>query len=129
MHNFGLFVIPYAISDRKIGERICNMPWWVVDVSDADTDLLIADRPCLLEGNTLEGECVIALPLSPRKLLIISNDSIRTNSLRAMNITRLVDEINIASSYYSAERVYGTGRHHLPLVEKLLGFRGRSNVF
>jgi hypothetical protein len=46
-----------------------------------------------------------------------------------MNISALVNQMNIASAYYAAERVYGTGRHHLPLVEKLLGFRTTRNVF
>jgi hypothetical protein len=46
-----------------------------------------------------------------------------------MNVSALVNQMNLASAYYAAERVYGTGRHHYPLVEKLLGFRTSSNVF
>jgi hypothetical protein len=46
-----------------------------------------------------------------------------------MNISALVNQMNIASAYYVAERVFGTGRHHLQLVENLLGFRTTSNVF
>jgi hypothetical protein len=65
VQNFGLSVIPNAITDQKIGERIYTMSWWVVDIRHANTDLLIADRPCLLEGNAVKGRCIIVLPLNP----------------------------------------------------------------
>jgi hypothetical protein len=127
--NFGVSIIPGVITDNKTGERIFRMPWWVHDIRGAGTDLLISDRPCLLEGNAIEGLCLIALPLSPSILFFVCNDPQRTSALRSMNISALVNQMNIASAYYAAERVYGTGRHHLPLVEKLLGFRTTRNVF
>jgi hypothetical protein len=54
--NFGMTVLTGVITDDKTGERIFRMPWWTYDVRDARTDLLISDRPCLLEGNALEGK-------------------------------------------------------------------------
>src|SRR5271166_2334677 len=37
-----------------------------------------------------------------------------------MRPTNLVKAVNRVSVLYAAERVYGTGKHHLPLVEKVL---------
>jgi Protein of unknown function (DUF4238) len=119
-HNFGVSVVPGVITDAKVGERIFRMPWWVHDVRSAGIDLLISDRPCLLEGNAVEGQCLIALPLSPTMLFFICNGRRRTEALRAMNERQLVKTINRASAGYAAGRVYGTGPHHLPVVEKWL---------
>lgn len=129
IHNFGLFIVPHAIADPKIVDRICTMPWWVVDVRHANTDLIISDRPCLLEGNAMEGNCLLVLPLNPITLLVISNDPTKVEKLYSINISDLVSQINFASVYYASERVYTTGRQHAPLIEKLLGFRKKSNVF
>jgi hypothetical protein len=63
--NFGISIIPGVITDDMTGGRIFRMPWWVHDTRAAGTNLLISDRPCLLEGNAMEGLCLIALPLSP----------------------------------------------------------------
>ena len=57
--NFGVSIIPGVITDNKTGERIFRMPWWVHDIRGAGTDLLISDRPCLLEGDAIEGSCLI----------------------------------------------------------------------
>jgi hypothetical protein len=127
--NFGVSIIPGVITDNKTGERVFRMPWWVHDIRDADTDLLISDRPCLLQGDAIEGLCLIVLPLSPSMLFFACNDPQRTTVLRRMNISSLVNQINLASAYYGAKRVYGTGPHHLSLVEKILGFRTNGNVF
>jgi hypothetical protein len=122
--NFGISVVPAVIVDPKTGERVFKMPWWTHDVRGANTDLLLSDRPCILEGNALEGDCVIVLPLSPTMLFFISNRPAQVQFLRAMPMTDLVKMINKASVTYAADRVYGAGKHHLPLVEKYL--RGRS---
>jgi hypothetical protein len=118
--NVGVSIVPGVIADDKTGERIFRMPWWVHDTRAAGTDLLISDRPCLLEGNAMEGHFLIALPLSPTMLFFVCNDPQRTRVLRAMNETRLVKAINRASVGYAARSVYGTGRQHLALVEKWL---------
>jgi hypothetical protein len=124
IRNFGISVVPAVIVNNKTNERVFKMPWWTLDVHGANTDLLLSDRPCILEGNALEGDCVIVLPLSPTMLFFISNRPAQVQFLQAMPMTDLVKMVNRASILYAADRVYGAGKHHLPLVEKYL--RGRS---
>jgi hypothetical protein len=73
IQNFGMSLFPQLIADDKTAERIFRMPWWTYDVRHANTDLLLSDRPCLLEGNAVDGECLIVLPLSPMMLFFICN--------------------------------------------------------
>jgi hypothetical protein len=121
--NFGVSLIPKVIVDDKAGERVFRMPWWILDARNAKTDLLLSDRPCLLEGDAVDGECVIVLPLSPTLLLFICNKETQIHALRSMGTARptsLVKAVNRTSVRYAAERIYATGAHHLRLAEKLL---------
>jgi hypothetical protein len=118
--NFGVSLVPRVIADDKTGTRVFKMPWWTHDVRYANADLLLSDRPCLLEGDARAGECVILLPLSPTMLFFACNRDRQTQVLRSMPVTRLVKTVNRASVVYAANRVYGTATHHLPLVEKYL---------
>jgi len=118
--NFGLSLIPEVITNPKVGERVYQAPWSTFDVRHPSVDLLTCDRPCMLEGTALEGRFAIALPLGPRMLLVISNDATTTARLHRMHHSALVKLINRAAVISAHEYVYGTGRQHLPLVEKLL---------
>jgi hypothetical protein len=128
IRNFGTSVVPAMIAHEPTGRRLFEMPWWTHDVRNANTDLLISDRPCILEGNALNGGCVIVLPLSPTALFFISNRPQQTHFLQTMPATKLVRMVNKASVWYAANRVYSTGKHHLALVEKYLGLRAAAAV-
>jgi hypothetical protein len=118
--NFGVSLLPTLIADKKRVERVFSMPWWVHDVREANTDLVLSDRPCLLEGSTDTGGCLIVLPLSPTMLFFACNEEQKIRQLRSTNVTKLVKAVNKISVTYAVERVYATGQHHLPLVQKYL---------
>lgn len=121
--NFGLSMLPKVITHPEVGQRVYSMPWSTFNVSRANTDLLTSDRPCVLEGNAVDGRCVIVLPLNPAMVVIISNDATLTLRLRRLTHTGLVKLVNRAVVSHAHKYVYGTGRQHLSLVEKLLGSR------
>jgi len=118
--NFGISSLPRLIANDAVAERVFHMPWWVDDVSAASADLLLSDRPCLLNGSAIDGDCLIALPLSPTMLFFACNQAATIADLRAKPASELVNAVNRLSVGCAAERVYGTGPHHLPLVEKYL---------
>jgi len=119
--NYGVSHLPGLIADNKAGEAIFSMTWLVHDVSRANLDLLLSERPCLLQGSALSGDCLLALPLSPTMLFFACNQPDTVVSLRATPETKLVKAVNKISVSYAADRVYGTSNQHLPLVEKYLG--------
>jgi hypothetical protein len=52
-------------NDDKTVEHIFRMPWWIHDVHHANTDLLLSDRPCLLNGNAVRGRVPDCSPSQP----------------------------------------------------------------
>jgi hypothetical protein len=88
--NFGVSGLPGLIANEKAGERIFAMPWGVHDVSHANLDLLLSDRPCLLQGSAISGDCLVVLPLSPTLLFFACNQPETIQKLRATDETKLV---------------------------------------
>lgn len=117
--NFGVSLLPRVVGHDATGERLFRMPWTLHDLTSASFDLLLSDRPCLLDGNALEGVCTIAVPLDPRHLLFVSNNQVQMERLRLANPNEVVKMINRVSVVSAAERVYGTSGQHIKLVEKL----------
>jgi hypothetical protein len=120
IQNFGIANLPGLIANDEVGERVFRMNWWVHDVSAANTDLLLGDRPCLLEGDAVAGDCLITLPLSPKMLFFACNQAEKIAGLCAIPATKLVKAVNRLSVISAKKRVYAAGRDHLPLVEKYL---------
>ena len=118
--NFGISIVPKVITNPEVGERIFHMPWFLHSFNDTSLDLLLSDRPCILKGNALEGMCIIALPLSPRHLLFISNNEVEMQHLRSMSPSKVVKLVNKESVIHAVSRIYGTGQQHLGFVEKYL---------
>jgi hypothetical protein len=59
--------------------------WPTDDVSATSICLLLSDRPCLLRGSAIDGDCLIALPLGP---LYFSSPAIRRRRSPAVSSPR-----------------------------------------
>jgi hypothetical protein len=118
--NFGVSLLPRVIAHKGAGERVFRMPWTLHYFPDTTLDLLLSDRPCLLDGNAIDGVCTIALPLDPRHLLLVSNNELQMRRLCAAKPIDVVKMINHVSVACAVDRVYGTGTQHVRLVEKHL---------
>jgi len=121
--NFGMSLIPKVIANTEVARRVFGMEWSLLDSRKATFDLLTSDRACILEGDAVEGQCIIVLPLAPRKLLVISNDIGRAERLSRLRSNDLVKMVNRAVVTYARKYVYGTGGHHRQFVEKYLGVK------
>lgn len=124
--NFGMSLLPKVIADDAIGERLFRSRWATYDARKANTDFLIGDRPCLLSGNAVSGDFTIALPLSPKILLLIASHPDRIDIFRSGKQTDVVKRINKLSVTEAAQRVFASGTHHMPLIAKHLGVTKRS---
>jgi hypothetical protein len=118
--NFGISLVPGVIANDAVGARLFDMPWSTYDARHASTDFVIGDRPCLLEGDAVSGDFIIALPLSPTVIFLICSQEARIAGLRRARPNDVVKWFNKASVIYASSRVYAIGNHHKPLVDKHL---------
>jgi hypothetical protein len=83
--NFGINTLQAVICQPKVGQRLFDGKWSVIDFENEPSSLLTGDRPCLLEGNLMSsGAFVVTLPISPTKLLGICDGEATERKLREL---------------------------------------------
>ena len=120
IENFGMINLPGLIANDTVAERLYRITCWTHEVRHASVDLLLSDRPCVLDGSLVTGACLLALPLSPTTIFFACSDPVKNATLRNQPATKLVKALNVSSVSQARERVYGANAHHLPFVERYL---------
>lgn len=110
-------VLPKLVNDEGIGTVIINMNWQVLHLDNSKRDLLTSDRPVTRFEGLDSRECLIAVPIHPRKLFVASHYD---RVFRRFDQTGIVTAMNTSTVQLAHKRVYATGAHHLRLVEKWL---------
>jgi len=118
--DFGALTLPDLITNKKTGERLFRMPWWTHDVSKGGCNLLIGDRPVIVEGRLENGPYISITPLSPWVLLFICNDPPSIDRWRGMTDAEVAKAANKATVRSAASRVYAADKRHEALVAKYL---------
>jgi hypothetical protein len=113
-------VLPQLINDSRAGQIIINMVWQVLHLLGSKVDLLISDRPVTRFEGLNERNCMIVMPLDPRRLFVASHWDRGFRAHPATKITRMANATTVAEAH---ARVYGTGAQHRPLAEKWLARR------
>lgn len=117
--DFGLLQLPLIATDDRLIKRIASMKIRVMNCALAATDLITTDRPCHLTGNLLsDGPCFMAIPASPRVLVLLAASKEILDRVSHRPITELVKRANWTAISGAHQYVYATGSHHLPLVMK-----------
>jgi hypothetical protein len=118
--NFGILRLPELIVCEELSKRLGIMRWRVVDVSTAKLDLLTCDRPFYISGNLRHGDFLSVFPADPRTLLVIASDERFVDQATRGSLLETVKRVNKQLVIEANQRVYTTGSHHAPLVEKHL---------
>lgn len=120
VENVGVLGLQKLVDNSNVGSRLVNMTWRMYGVQNANTDLLTSDRPCLVAPSTDGIRRLIALPVAPRLLLVISDNLAALDRTNTMTPNQLVKAVNRDIVAHASRYVYGTGKHHLLLVQKRL---------
>lgn len=111
-------VLPDLINDQRATKIIGGMHWAVYDLSASKLDLLTSDRPVVRYGGLDSPDCMIAVPLNPKRLFFALD---RRYSIRYEKAEQLVRVINTDLVTSAREAVYSTGTQHAPLIGKYFG--------
>ena len=117
-------VLPKLINDSRAGQIIVNMDWQVLHLLGSKLDLLISDRPATRFEGLNSRNCLIVVPLDPRRLFVASHWD---RQFQHHSPTDIVRRANITTVSEAHARVYGTSAQHRPLAEKWLARRRRAS--
>jgi hypothetical protein len=117
-------VLPKLINDSRAGQIIVNMNWQVLHLLGSKVDLLICDRPATRFEGLNSRNCIIVMPLDPRRLFVASHWD---RDFHRYSPTEIARRANVTAVTEAHARVYGTGSQHRPLAEKWLARRGPSS--
>ena len=93
--------------------------WAVHSITTSNINLIIGDRPLLLEGR-MTGLFLFAMPLSPTQLFLASNDRMAICQVAAEKQRDLVRTVNQESTAVADEYVYATDGKQTALAEGYL---------
>ena len=106
---------PLAINNEDVGTTIINMFWEVVDLRDANVDVLISDHPVIRFQGLASRDAAIMIPLDRCALFIATHEDRR---FRDIAPTVLAKAANKSTVRATRTYVYGTGPQHKRLVER-----------
>lgn len=95
------------VLNPKIGNRLLNLRWWLLDLSPSGRDLLLADDPLIFLGGIDQPGLIVALPISPNKLFLLTK-----NPLNEMSDRTLVELVNGQSILNARTWLYARDDSH-----------------
>lgn len=117
--DIGMNVLPNVVD--LIAPRIMNeMEWSVVNVSSNTHSFLIGDRPTILTTETINSNCIIALPISPRHVYLASRPSRAWDKLMNTPHDKLVKLINYETVVRASSEVYSSDNSQKVFVQNRL---------
>ncbi|WP_016832116.1 DUF4238 domain-containing protein [Herbaspirillum lusitanum] len=107
------------IESPTLNNVFLGAKWATYDVSDSNLDLVIGDRPLLLEGNMSE-QYLFMLPLSPTLAFVATNEARVIDNIAAVSSREVVMTFNKEATQVADTYVYATGSKQKRMVTKYL---------
>ena len=117
LENFGISILSKIIDNQAVGQRICNMRWWIWDFTGAKHDLLLGDNPLILTSSIEDSNLILALPISPAKVFMATQSDKVVAILKTQEISYLATRLNESSVTQSESRIYARNKKHWRFIE------------
>lgn len=72
VENIGLSMFSKFVVNPKIGNKILNSRWSIFDITQSAREFLLADDPLIFVGDIDQPNLILALPITPTKLFMIT---------------------------------------------------------
>ncbi|SDA53974.1 Protein of unknown function [Janthinobacterium sp. 344] len=119
LDNESLCALRTIIESRVLNSVFLDATWAVCNVSNANLDLVIGDRPLLHEGRMSE-QYLFMLPLSPTIGFVATNALHVSQNLAAEKARDLVTTFNKEATQVADTHIYATNRRHEPMIVRYL---------
>ncbi|KVG59205.1 hypothetical protein WS79_10865 [Burkholderia territorii] len=119
LNNASKRALEIIIQSPNLNKVFLDAHWDVHTITKPDIDLVIGDRPLLLEGR-MTGLYLFAIPISPTQLFLASNNRMAISHIIGDEQSELVCTINRESIAVADKYVYSTDDRQAALVERYL---------
>lgn len=113
--------LPHLIANARIGSVLNQMEWHALDVPVAEPSLLLSDDPLARTNGILNPGGHLAMPLSPRRLLVVAHEADTMRSIDRMPIRQLVKNMNKWTVESARHFVVATDLSQAPFIRKRFG--------
>ncbi|BBO69294.1 hypothetical protein DSCA_32240 [Desulfosarcina alkanivorans] len=120
IENFGLSFFHKLVDNPEICTKILKMKWWLWDFSKAPYDLLLSDHPCIFVHGIDDPNCVIALPIHPRKAFMATRSDEVAKVMRNQRPRDLAVRLNESSVNQTRVRIYAPNESPRRFIENRL---------
>jgi hypothetical protein len=118
------------MDNERIGNALNRMHLSIFEFDNSHDPLLTSDRPIVMTNGLNKSDSHIAIPISPRRIVIMANNigTLKTieETAQSVNIAQLVNDHVIRKA---RQYVYGTDDRALAFVEERLGERAAWSPF
>lgn len=116
IENFGLSFFAKMGLDQNMQIKINSMSWCVIGFTAVNFELLLSDNPCIITPSILNHNCIIAVPISPKKAFFATKGT-ATHALRRQNLRDLARLLNESSVMNASRRIYSTNANQRRFIE------------
>ena len=106
IENFGLSFFHKLVDNSYYGNKILRMKWGIWDFQEVQYDLLLSDHPCIFTSGIDETNCVIALPISPKKAFLATQSNNTAETIREQGPKDIAMLLNESSVLQASVRIY-----------------------
>ena len=108
--NYGLLFLPEFVTNSDLVEKILFRTWWIIKFEKRKEHLLLSDRPCIFTSGLDDPDCIVALPIDPWTVFMITLSDRVSSSVRRQDPDNLLVKINQSSLNNSQKRTYARDR-------------------
>lgn len=112
IENCGLSFFPNIVGNEYYWDRFLRMRWWLWDFREVPYDLLLSDNPLIFTAGIEDANCIVALPISPKKAFMATQDEKVASIMREQFPRVLSTRLNEFSLLRARVRIWA--RRELP---------------
>lgn len=128
IENFGLSFFHKLVDNPRYGDKILKMKWWLWDFNKAPYDLLLSDHPCIFTLGIDDPNCVIALPIHPKKAFFATQSDKVAQTLKQQSLKNLSMRLNESSVWQTRARIYARNESPRRFIKKRFLLRKSKTV-
>jgi len=123
-----LEMLPGMMDHERIGQYMINMRWHVMDLDFSCPALLLSDDPLARTNGIGVPTGHLAMPISPRRLLVLSNSAETDATLRGIGVRDLARAMNRWTVESARRFVAATDRSQERFIANRFGQRPKDGI-